>query len=145
MGAMGAATTHVVLTVLLIALCLMCALAIYFLARLRFKAQNEGSFNVAWRPSAGDSWVAGVCHYSEDKLKWYRIISLRWGSDLRWPRTDFEILESAVEADEASDLRLAILHCQSAGQDFWLAMDEHDYSGIVSWKESSPPRPTVVY
>ena len=118
---------------------------------MRFKAQNNGSFNVALRDNATDPWRAGVCHYSEDFLKWYRVISLRWGSNRRWERADFEILESAVDTEPDSDFTLAILHCRAPRQgfsepdDFWLAMDEHDYSGLVSWKESSPPRTQVVY
>ena len=43
---MGTATS-VMFTSLLLVLFLVCALAIYFLARLRFKAQNDGSFNLS--------------------------------------------------------------------------------------------------
>ncbi|ADI67423.1 DUF2550 domain-containing protein [Mobiluncus curtisii] len=144
-------STSFMLTGLLLMLFLICALAIYFLARLRFKAQNNGSFNVAWRAHTGDPWRAGVCHYSEDFLKWYRVISLRWGSNRRWERADFEILEAAIDTEPGSDFALAILHCRAPRQgfsepdDFWLAMNEHDYSGLVSWKESAPPRTQMVY
>ena len=143
--------SDVLMTCLLFVLFLVCALAIYFLARLRFKAQNDGSFNVAWRGKTSEPWRAGVCHYSEDCLKWYRVISLRWGSNRRWERAEFEILESAVDTEPESGSTLAILHCRaprpgaSQPDDFWLAMDEHDYSGLVSWKESSPPRTQMVY
>lgn len=127
------------LSVLIIVLCVVCLILIYFLARLRFKAQNLGSFNVAYRRDVDDKWVAGVCHYSDDLLKWYRIISLKWGSDLRWSRSKLEVIESAEVADEASGTQLAVLHCAADGHDFWLAMDAHDYAGVVSWAESSPP------
>lgn len=143
--------SDILLSTMLLILCVLCALAIYFLARLRFKAQNNGSFNVAWRATTADRWRAGVCHYSEDYLKWYRVISLRWGSDQRWVRSNFVILEAVIDKDEESGINLAILHCRAPQngmpktQEFWLAMNEHDYSGLVSWAESSPPRTQPVF
>ncbi|MCI6584104.1 MAG: DUF2550 domain-containing protein [Mobiluncus porci] len=144
--------TGSVITVMVFVLIFICALAIYFVARLRFKAQNVGSFNVAYRRRPEDVWVAGVCHYSEDLLKWYRIISLKWGSTLRWTRHGFEILDAQVQ--EADGVRLAILHCRAQEAkrgvflppaDFWLAMGEPDYSGLVSWMESAPPQSIEIY
>lgn len=141
--------TITILTVLLI---LVCVLLVYFLARLRFKAQNVGSFNTAYRLTVHDNWVAGVCHYSSDLLKWYRIVSLKWGSTLRWTRHGFEILSSDIQ--EADGVRLAILHCRAGAAshgkilppaEFWLAMGEHDYSGMVSWMESAPPKPAELF
>lgn len=144
---------EIMVAVLTCILILVCLAAVYFVARLRLKALNTGSFNVAYRRSTQEPWVAGVCHYAEDLLKWYRIISLKWGSSVRWVRLDFDILDSEVkETDEG--MRLAILHCRAreakrgdiqAPADFYLAMGAHDYSGLVSWMESAPPQPAEVF
>lgn len=141
-----------VVTVLVFILLTLSILAVYFIARLKIKALNAGSFNVAYREKPEDTWVAGVCHYAEDLLKWYRLFSLKWGSSVRWTRQDFEILNSEVR--EADGETLAILHCR-AGQakhgqieppaDFYLAMGVHDYSGLVSWMESVPPQAAEVF
>lgn len=145
--------TSVVVTVLILVLVCVCLLALYFIARLWIKAKNMGSFNVAYRRGENDEWVAGVCHYAEDLLKWYRIFSLKWGSSIRWTRKGFEILNSDVrQVDDG--VKLAILHCRAgqakhgqilAPDDFYLAMGVHDYSGLVSWMESVPPQPAEVF
>lgn len=141
-----------VITVLIFILVVACVLALYFVVRLKIKVINAGSFNVAYRLNSSDTWTAGVCHYAEDLLKWYRVMSLKWGSSVRWTRQDFDILQSEVR--EADGVSLAILHCR-AGQakhgqieppaDFYLAMGVHDYSGLVSWMESAPPQPAEVF
>lgn len=128
---------------LLLALCLLCTVMIYFVVRVRYKAHSEGAFNVAYREETDASWVAGVCHYSEASLKWYRIMSMRWGSSLRWPRKTFEILDSKTET--VDNVTVSVLYCQSEEQRFYLAMSPHDYSGLVAWHESSPPQAVQAY
>ncbi len=122
---------------LCLALILVLTTLVYFVVRVRYKARIPGAFNVAYRPEDREHWVAGVCHYTGGLLKWYRIVSLKWGSLHRWRRVGFEITQAKTATAEG--MTLSVLHCQTDSESFWLAMDPHDYHGLVSWLESSPP------
>ena len=59
-----------------LALALLVLLALLFVVRLRSVAGRLGSFECAWRPSHTTRWSSGVAMFTNDALRWYRLMSL---------------------------------------------------------------------
>ena len=120
-----------------LALALLVLLALLFVVRLRSVAGRLGSFECAWRPSHTTRWSSGVSMFTNDALRWYRLMSLAPSPARIWARG---YLEMGPARRRGAGSKVVEVPCTSGDVVFELAMHEDSHSALVAWLESTAPR-----
>ena len=115
------------------------ALVAAYVSRQRTLSRRVGSFACGLRLRAGHAAVAGVAHYTADRLRWWRSLSLWPRPACAWVRADLVVVQRtpAGEVDEAGRALLRVT-CEHRGEAFELVMSEQACAGLVSWLEAGP-------
>jgi hypothetical protein len=116
-----------------------------FVARRRLLGRNAATFDCSLRkdlPRKPGGWMLGVARYEEDRLEWFRIVTVdpRPGRVLQ--RGRLELLEGRQPTLDEVDSILpgsVVARCSYDEEILELAMTRSDYTGFTTWLESAPP------
>jgi hypothetical protein len=116
-----------------------------FVARRHFLARNAATFDCSLRhdlAKRSSGWMLGVARYEEDRLEWFRIFTIDPRPGKVMQRRLLDLLEwrnpSAKEIDSILPGSV-IVRCTYDTEVLELAMTKSDYTGFITWLESSPP------
>ena len=120
---------------------------VLFLAtRRRWLSRQGGLFVCCLRLSAttpGAGWVLGVARYSGDNLEWFRVFSPSLRPRVIFPRS---VSRAGAQRDPDPIEAVGLSHDQriveielTDGHSWELAMSSPSMTGLLSWRESSPP------
>lgn len=117
-------------------------LALY-VSRQRTLTRRVASF--ACMLNAGEAvsrmWQPGVAQYTQDRLLWWRTLSLSPRPARAWTRADLELVERVpVGQDDEEGRPLLLVHCRHGADAFQVMVSAPAYAGLVSWLESGPRR-----
>ena len=119
------------------------ALCAAVLARQRFMLSVGGGIPLAVR-SAGGRWVYGIARYAGGELRWYRALGIGTKPSRAFRRGELRIVgHRAPSAVELGSLPAAavVVDCRADSGTVVLALGEDAFTGLISWIESSSPRP----
>ncbi|WP_366181519.1 DUF2550 family protein [Actinomyces timonensis] len=131
---------QVLMALALVALFVVVPLVI-FLTRLRSIAGRVGSFECALLRPGGMTWTSGLALFTDDTLRWYRLVSVSPRPAALWARESIELGQAVRRFESGKVLEVP---CAIAGQRYKLAMHEASHSALVAWLESAAPtQPTL--
>lgn len=87
-------------------------------------------------------WTLGVGRYDGDRLKWYRLLSLRAGPRHVLVRTRLSVVDRRQPDSHEVDALPAgsvVVTCIHDGAVVELALGEQALTGFLAWLEASPP------
>ena len=126
-----------VLVVLALVALLAVVLLAVFLPRLRSIAGRVGSFECALQRPGGMAWTSGLALFTDNSLRWYRLMSLAPSPARIWARG---YLEMGPARRRGAGSKVVEVPCTSGDVVFELAMHEDSHSALVAWLESTAPR-----
>nr|WP_164505244.1 DUF2550 family protein [Actinomyces gaoshouyii] len=113
-----------------------------FLTRLRSIAGRVGSFECALQRPGGMAWTSGLALFTDNSLRWYRLVSVSPRPAAHWARESIELGQAVRRFENGKVLEVP---CTIAGQRYKLAMHEASHSALVAWMESAAPtQPTLL-
>jgi hypothetical protein len=111
----------------------------------RVQLLRRGGTEVVLRtlPSGtGAGWRHGVLRYREDEAVFFRVASVRPGSDRTVPRRTLELLDRRTPDGSELDVLPAgctVVRFRVGGEESEIALDGGALTAFLSWVESSPP------
>lgn len=131
-----------VLVVLALVALLAVVLLVIFLTRLRSIAGRVGSFECALQRPGGMTWTSGLALFTDNSLRWYRLVSVSPRPAAHWARESIELGQAVRRFENGKVLEVP---CTIAGRRYKLAMHEASHSALVAWMESAAPtQPTLL-
>ena len=107
-----------------------------FIVRLRYLAGRVGSFECALQRPGGMAWTSGLALFTDNSLRWYRLVSVSPRPAAHWARETIELGQAVRRFEDGKVLEVP---CTIAGQRYKLAMHEASHSALVAWMESAAP------
>lgn len=131
-------TVLIIIVALLLAIALVCMGVI--LIRTRMIGQIVGTFECWARSDTSSGWVSGMARFGSCDLQWFRLIGFYFGPQFRLPRAHMTV-SAPIDRSEG----IVEVMVESEGQRQYLAMRTEWYNGLLSWVDSSAPKPRDDY
>lgn len=117
-------------------------LALY-VSRQRTLTRRVASFSCTLNSGEAVSrvWQPGVAQYTQERLLWWRTLSLSPRPARAWSRSRLELVERIpLDTDDEEGRPLLLVHCRHEADLFQIMLSAPAYAGLVSWLESGPRR-----
>lgn len=109
---------------------------IFIMIRVRRIGRIVGTFECWVRPDASSGWVSGMARFGSHDLQWFRLVGFYIGPQFRLPREGLKVSNPISRNDGVVEV---IVNSEDTRRH--LAMRSEWYNGLVSWVESSAPKP----
>lgn len=128
------------IAVLLVILVLALIAVAFILFRVRRIGRIVGTFECWARRDASSGWVSGMARFGSRDLQWFRLVGFHVGPQFRLPREGLKVSNPISRNEGVVEVIVT-----SGETRRHLAMRSEWYNGLVSWVESSAPKPREEY